>query len=108
MNTDIVNMSFFDFLKENNIAVEDGYIKKEPDEYVEGVALGDRLRYALLYEESEYYEALQEDRIQNEFIFNLFKHIALGGSICQYEENVNEYLDVTKKLYKDLVTVAKD
>jgi hypothetical protein len=30
-------MSYFDFLKEKNIALEDGYIKKEPDEYVDGV-----------------------------------------------------------------------
>jgi len=34
--------------------------------------------------------------------------VAIGGSMCQYEENMKAYLDVIKKLYKDLVTVAKD
>ena len=58
MTSEIINMSFFDFLQEKNIALDDGYIKKEPDEYVEGVQLGDRLRYALLFEESEYYESI--------------------------------------------------
>ena len=51
---------------------------------------------------------LQEDKIQNEFIFKLFQMLVIGGSICQYEDNVEEYLDVLKNLYKDLVTVAKD
>lgn len=48
-------MSFFDFLHEKDITTSDGYIKKEPDEIVEGVNLGDRLRYALLNEESDYF-----------------------------------------------------
>ena len=28
--------------------------------------------------------------------------------MCQYEDNIKEYLDITKIFYKDLVTVAKD
>jgi hypothetical protein len=51
-------MSFFDFLNDKDITVSDGYIKKEPDEIIEGVSLGDRLRYSLLFEESEYYSEL--------------------------------------------------
>eukprot|EP00350_Pseudokeronopsis_sp_OXSARD2_P013345 CAMPEP_0170546238 /NCGR_PEP_ID=MMETSP0211-20121228/4615_1 /TAXON_ID=311385 /ORGANISM="Pseudokeronopsis sp., Strain OXSARD2" /LENGTH=112 /DNA_ID=CAMNT_0010850605 /DNA_START=389 /DNA_END=723 /DNA_ORIENTATION=- len=66
------------------------------------------MRLAMLFEESEYFMELQEEAIQNEFIFNLFKLISLGGSMCQYEDNVEEYLNVTKRLYKDLVTVGKD
>jgi hypothetical protein len=52
-------MSFFDFLNDKDITVSDGYIKKEPDEIIEGVSLGDRLRYSLLFEDSEYYSELQ-------------------------------------------------
>ena len=101
-------MSFFDFFHEKNVCLEDGYIKKEPDEIVEGLSLGDRLRYALAWEDSEYFEALQDDAIQNEFIFKFFKMVVLGGSMCQYEDNIKEYLECIKGLYKDLVTVAKD
>ena len=32
----------------------------------------------------------------------------IGGPICQYSDNVGDYLDVVKNLYKDLVCVAKD
>jgi hypothetical protein len=34
--------------------------------------------------------------------------IVIGGSMCQYEDNVQEYLNVLKMLYKDLITVAID
>lgn len=36
------------------------------------------------------------------------EHFALGGSLCQYDDKFGEYLDITKLMYKDLVTVAKD
>ncbi|CDW85539.1 UNKNOWN [Stylonychia lemnae] len=108
LNSEVINMSFFDFLVEKDIATADGYIRKELEELYEGISLGDRMRKALLWEESEYFMELQEDKIQNEFIFKLFQMISIGGSICQYEENLKEYLDLIKNLYKDLITVAKD
>ena len=40
---------------------------------------------------------------QSEFLFRLFRHLALGGRWCQYEDNVQPYLDVTKLIYKELV-----
>eukprot|EP00349_Pseudokeronopsis_sp_Brazil_P007979 CAMPEP_0202964038 /NCGR_PEP_ID=MMETSP1396-20130829/8107_1 /ASSEMBLY_ACC=CAM_ASM_000872 /TAXON_ID= /ORGANISM="Pseudokeronopsis sp., Strain Brazil" /LENGTH=51 /DNA_ID=CAMNT_0049685805 /DNA_START=287 /DNA_END=442 /DNA_ORIENTATION=+ len=48
-------MSFFDFFKTKGIVAESGYIKKEMDEYIDGMQLGDRLRQALAWEESEYF-----------------------------------------------------
>ena len=53
--------------------MEDGDIKGELEERFEEIQLADRLRKALLWEDSEYYEELQsEDKIQKEFIFKLF------------------------------------
>ena len=101
-------MSFFDFFLEKDITTADGYIRKEMEELFEGISLGDRMRKSMLWEDSEHYVELQEPRIQNEFIYKLFQMVAIGGSICQYEENIKEYMDVIKNLYKDLVTVAKD
>ena len=60
------------------------------------------------YEDYEAFDTIHEDKYQKEFIFKLFQHISLGGSICQYENNIGEYLTLTKSLYKDLVCVAKD
>lgn len=107
LSTEVINMGFFDILCDKDISTESGYIKKEPDEYLEGMVMGDRLRYALAFEESEYY-LIFDDEMRKEFIFRVFKHLVLGGSICQYEDNVNEYLKNTQLLYKDLVTVFKD
>ena len=108
LNTEVVSMSFFDFLHEKDITTQDGYIRKEMEELCEGISLGDRLRKALLWEESEHFCALQTDTIQNEFLFKLFQLVAIGGAVCQYEENAHEYLDVVKGLYKDLVSVVRD
>lgn len=63
INSEVINMEFFDFLEQNDICLKDGYIKKEPDEFVEGVSLGDRLRYSFLFEDSDYFVNVQEDRI---------------------------------------------
>ena len=63
LNSDVINMSFFDFFYEKDIATEDGYIKKEMEEIYEGISLGDRMRKAILWEESDYYLELQEDKI---------------------------------------------
>ena len=62
----------------------------------------------MLFEEDENYSELQEDKYSNEFIFNLFKFLVLGGAMCQYDLDVTEYLETTKALYKDLIKVAKD
>lgn len=62
----------------------------------------------MLFEESQYYPIVHEDQYQNEFLFRVFQHIVLGGAMCQYDDNILEYLDITKRLYKDLITVAKD
>ena len=32
----------------------------------------------------------------------------MGGALNQYEQSVNEYLEATKDLYKDLICVARD
>ncbi|PVD19007.1 hypothetical protein C0Q70_21566 [Pomacea canaliculata] len=66
----------------------------------------DELRQMLLNEDSDSFCVFNEtDR--EEFLFHLFQHICLGGQVCQYEDTVDPYLDFTKQLYKDLITVQK-
>ncbi|XP_046926295.1 cilia- and flagella-associated protein 300 isoform X1 [Lynx rufus] len=74
-----------------------------------GSTRGDRpqLGPVLLVEDSEKYEIFsQADR--EEFLFCLFKHLCLGGALCQYEDVLNPYLETTKLIYKDLVSVRKN
>ena len=56
----------------------------------------------LLMEDSDNYDAYSTEE-RDEFLFQLFKHICLGGAICQYEDTLQPYLDATKMIYKDIV-----
>lgn len=56
----------------------------------------------LLMPDSDHYDIYSESE-RSEFIFRLFRHLCLGGAICQYEDTVQPYLDATKAIYKDLV-----
>ncbi len=57
----------------------------------------------LLDPDSDNYDVFTESQ-RDEFLFRLFRHLCLGGAICQYEDTVTPYLETTKLLYKDLVT----
>lgn len=102
-------MSYFSFLEELNIVNPGtGSINGCLDEWVDGMQLSNKLLQALVWEEDENYEELRQDKYSNEFIFCLFKYLVLGGGLCQVDERISEYIETTKLLYKDLITVAKD
>jgi hypothetical protein len=66
------------------------------------IMITDELRKLLLIFDSPHYSIFSiEDR--NEFIFRIFKSICLGGDVCQFEDLIIEYLNVLKKIYKDLI-----
>lgn len=53
-------------------------------------------------EESENYYAV--GRVEREeFLFRLFKHLCLGGELCQYEDTVEPYISTTRRIYRDLI-----
>lgn len=102
-----LSVEIFDKFTEANIVRESGAIKKCLDEYYESIVVSDELRKCLLLEESDNYD-VYSDKERNEFIFRLFKHVAIGGEVCQYEDELQPYIDVTKSIYKDLISVQKD
>lgn len=53
-------------------------------------------------EESENYYAVGRAE-REEFLFRLFKHLCLGGELCQYEDTVEPYISTTRRIYKDLI-----
>ncbi|RKP21902.1 hypothetical protein ROZALSC1DRAFT_26731, partial [Rozella allomycis CSF55] len=102
-----ISMDFFDRLEESGIVRNEGSISKCFDEYTDHFICSDELQKMLLIEESENFDLFShEDR--DEFLFRIFKHLVLGGPVCQYEDEINTYLDMTKLIYKDLVSVKKD
>ena len=56
----------------------------------------------LLVPDSDNYDMFTEDH-RGEFLFRLFRHLCLGGAVCQFEDTVQPYLDATKSIYKDLI-----
>ncbi|XP_066426774.1 cilia- and flagella-associated protein 300 isoform X1 [Molothrus aeneus] len=102
-----ISMSFFDRLYSEGIVRETGTIVKCYDDYHDDILISDELRKVLLLEDSDHYDLFtQLDR--EEFLFCLFKHFCIGGTLCQYEDVVDPYLETTKAFYKDLVSVQKN
>ncbi|KAK5605083.1 hypothetical protein CRENBAI_026505 [Crenichthys baileyi] len=67
----------------------------------------DELRQMLQEVDSEHYYAVGKME-REEFLFCIFKHLCLGGELCQYEDTIDPYISTTKKIYKDLISVQKD
>ncbi|XP_071590511.1 cilia- and flagella-associated protein 300 [Heliangelus exortis] len=102
-----ISMSFFDRLYSEGVVRENGDIVKCYDDYYNDILISDELRKVLLLEDSEHYDLFSEmDR--KEFLFCLFKHLCIGGTLCQFEDVIEPYLETTKAFYKDLVSVQKD
>uniref|UniRef100_A0A3Q2HJM5 Cilia- and flagella-associated protein 300 n=1 Tax=Equus caballus TaxID=9796 RepID=A0A3Q2HJM5_HORSE len=102
----LLSMSFFNRLYDEDIVRDSGHIVKCLDSFCDPFLISDELRKVLLVEDSEKYEVFsQSDR--DEFLFCLFKHLCLGGALCQYEDVLSPYLETTKLIYKDLVSVRK-
>jgi len=72
------------------------------EEEIKGIMVGDKLRNCLINEDGEEYCVFNEED-RREFLFRVFTHLVLGGSMCQYEDKADEYYEKTKQLYKSLV-----
>nr|XP_054771460.1 cilia- and flagella-associated protein 300-like [Lytechinus pictus] len=103
----VTSMTFFDRLEGEELVREGGRIVKCFDEFYEDFTISDEVRKMILLEDSDNYEVFSELE-REQFLFRLFEHLCLGGSLCQYEDSITPYLDTTKLLYKDLVSVQKD
>ncbi|XP_058272102.1 cilia- and flagella-associated protein 300 [Hemibagrus wyckioides] len=99
-----VSLDIFDPIFSNGIVHPSGHIAKC---YHEVHPDFDELRMMLLEEVSENYHVVSPcDR--QEFLFRLFKHLVLGGELCQYEDVISPYIETAKTIYKELVSVQKD
>ena len=59
----------------------------------------DRLREVLLNEDNEF--ELDHGEVftaeeKAEFLYKIFRHLAVGGSLCQFEDVLDPYLEVSK------------
>lgn len=106
-------MEFFDKLYVDTEVGGVGLVKKSGhicgcyEETFHGMYVSDELRKMFLSDESEYFDLFSESEA-NEFIYNLLKLVCLGGSLNQYEDTLQPYLDVVLQLYRDLISVVKE
>ncbi|XP_031371224.1 cilia- and flagella-associated protein 300-like isoform X2 [Apis dorsata] len=91
----------------NGIVHKSGAICKRFDMEIENFLISDNLRAMLLDEECPEYNLYLKDE-REEFIFFIFQMLVLGGILCQYEDILNPYLEVTRAMYKDLIKVQKN
>ncbi|XP_045573462.1 cilia- and flagella-associated protein 300 [Salmo salar] len=92
-----VTMEMFDPLYSSGIITASGHITKcFHDTYPD---------YDLLRQMLQEEDGVMERR---EFLFLLFKHVTLGGELCQYEDTIHPYMDTTRSIYRDLVSVQKN
>ncbi|GIY80779.1 cilia- and flagella-associated protein 300 [Caerostris darwini] len=102
----ILSTDIFDRIYERGIVLQDGTIRKCFEEYINDIVVADELRNMLLIKESDNYD-LYSEKERAEFLFKIFQHICLGGSLNQYEDSINPYILTAKTLYKDVVCVRK-
>jgi len=105
LSSNVLSMDFFDRLGDH--VAPNGNIRGCFEEIVEGISVGDLLRDVLLNEYSENARLFSESE-KKQFIYCLFKLIAIGGSMCQPDTKIDRYLEMTKGLYKNLISVYKD
>ena len=105
LTTEIMTMDFFDRLDENDISYN-GHIRGCFEEIYDGLSVQDKLREMLVNEDSEN-SGLFSEKDKKELIYVLFRTLVVGGSMCQPDTRTERYLEMTKSLYRDLLTVYK-
>ncbi|TMW65850.1 hypothetical protein Poli38472_003615 [Pythium oligandrum] len=103
----ITSLSFFDKLVDAGLVASSGSLRRCMDEVYDGATAGDLVKEALINPDSENADVFSEEE-QNEFIFQIFRALVLGGSMCQSDDNIAPYESMTKQFYKSLVSVKKN
>jgi len=103
----ILNMDFFDVFQKEGLTSVDGILKPCMIEHYAGIEVDNVLLDAMVNPESEYASSLSEAQ-RSEFIFRLFQVIFIGGAMHQRNDNCRDYLETTRKIYKELLTVHRN
>ena len=69
--------------------------------------VADELREMLVNEDSEHAFVFSDEE-KEEFLFHIFKALAIGGTMMQYEDLAAPYFDTAKGIYKDFLTVYRN
>lgn len=70
---------------------------------VQGFGVHDQLRELILCGEDSANNHLLSELEQQEFLWKIFCHLVLGGQLNQYEDDVDQYRQAAKSLYRTLI-----
>ncbi len=86
---DTMNRSNLPYCIVAGIVTTGGHIRGCFDEVYEGITVGDLLREFLLNEDSEN-ASTYTDSEKRELIFQVFRLLAIGGGMCQPDNDLNK------------------
>ena len=61
----------------------------------------------LVVEDSDHY-CLFNEKDREQLLFKIFSSVCVGGGMSQFEDDVAPYLNATKSIYKELVSVRRN
>lgn len=102
-----LNLNLLDCLEERGLVGKEGYIKKTMGELWNGVEIVDKVREALIVQDSDDFDVFDSEK-RKELLVYLLRIIVVGGYLNQYDDYITPYRDALKDMYKNLVTVRKD
>jgi hypothetical protein len=102
----VTSMEFFDKLTDCGVIRDTGHIRKCANDFVGGVEFDNELRRLFLDPDSDHVDDYSEAE-KSELLWHVMRWLALGGSMCQWDDQFEPYLDLCRALYKDLVSVHK-
>lgn len=100
------SLSFLDRLQDEGLVYQDGTVARCLPQQAGGVEVQDRLRACLADEEGEDWGLFGEEE-RRELLLHLLTDVAVGGGMCQWEDNWEPYLQAARALYKDMVSVTR-
>ncbi|KAH0788952.1 flagellar basal body protein [Histomonas meleagridis] len=106
LKTNVIGPNFFKKLWSGPVKlVRD--VPKHPiykcmDRRLQDIWISDLLQTALLDDESDEYAQFTEDD-RRELIFRIMKAVVIGGDVCQFEDNWDNYEPIIISLYKDVI-----
>jgi len=108
--TTVVSMAHFDRFETASppVVAPNGSLRRVMDDQVRGMAVTNALQDVFVRgEESEEYPDLFSEAEGSEFLTRLLGHLVRGGAMNQYDDTLAPYLETTKALYKDLLSVVR-
>ncbi|ETV94094.1 hypothetical protein H310_12112 [Aphanomyces invadans] len=107
LKTNVLSMEFFNKLEASPAIVSSGgVLRRCMDEVYDDCTVNDSLRDMVvnpLSDHAGFFSASEQD----EAIFQVFKRLVIGGAMAQHDETLQPYLNMTKLVYKALVSVQK-